>query len=74
MTTSLYKILCTRGGPYTFGVKEQYYIKCVVSTYKIIYNSWSYKDCKMKVPELEEQQGRNIYLSRSEYLSTTMLP
>ena len=28
----------------------------------------------MKVPELEEQQGRNIYLSRSEYLSTTMLP
>ena len=24
--------------------------------------------------ELEEQQGRNIYLSRSEYLSTTMLP
>ena len=28
----------------------------------------------MKVPELEEQQGRNIFLLRSEYLSTTMLP
>ena len=28
----------------------------------------------MKVPDLEEQQGRNIYLSQSEYLSTTMLP
>ena len=28
----------------------------------------------MKVPELEEQQGRNIYLPRSEYLSNTMLP
>ena len=27
----------------------------------------------MKVPELEEQQGRNIYLSRSEYLSTLYL-
>ena len=28
----------------------------------------------MKVPKLEEQQGRYIYLSRSEYLSTTVLP
>ena len=28
----------------------------------------------MKVPELEEQKGRNIYQSRSEYLFTTMLP
>ena len=28
----------------------------------------------MKVKELEEQQGRNIYLSWSEYLYTKMLP
>ena len=28
----------------------------------------------MKVPDLEEQQGRNIYLSRFDYLSTTKLP
>ena len=28
----------------------------------------------MKVPELEEKQGRNIYLSRPEYLSTILLP
>ena len=28
----------------------------------------------VKVPELEERQGRNTYLLRSEYLSTTMLP
>ena len=27
----------------------------------------------MKVPELQEEQGKNIYLSRSEYLSTTTM-
>ena len=33
-----------------------------------------YTTVQMKVQELEEQQGRKIYLSRSEYLSTNILP
>ena len=34
----------------------------------------NFPELVMKVPNLEEQQGRDIYLTLSKYLSTTMFP